>query len=54
MADLVKDSAIFEWDSAKKFALDSALDSAIFVLDSAKKFALDSALDSAKMAKFFL
>ena len=46
MADLVKDSAIFEWDSAK--------DSASFEWDSAKKFALDSALDSAKMAEFFL
>ena len=50
MADLVKDSASFEWDSAK----DSAKDSASFELDSAKKFALDSALDSAKMAEFFL
>ena len=44
MADLVKDSASFEWDSAKDSALDSAsfewdsaLDSAIFELDSAKK-----------------
>ena len=54
MADLVKDSASFEWDSVKKIALDSALDSASFEWDSAKKFALDSALDSAKMAEFFL